>query len=210
MSTYQLYAPVGLTAENFESFQDLMEKQAAGSVSPEDVARFAERNVKDAFVQEPEPRPYLLMNKDVPGAYTRVIMWHAKGAAADDMSKRAMLFLDIVQGANGNLLQPRRFVLGSSAQCVIPYRMECCPGLSALVSYKQNGQLHAGLVENDRFTTPDHRDLFGIKSGKSNMVVDQEGSLLRHWQTHILRKVHACESLPTLGTPKRLGAFTPG
>lgn len=212
MSNYQLYAPIGLNAQNFGDFKNLLVQQAQDLMNPENIAGFATANAHEAYEPLPEPKPYMMRNPDVAGAYTRVLMWQAKGAAADDMNRKVALFMDVipVPGVQKQYsYQPRQYILGPGAQCVIPYRMSCCPGLSAVACYKQQNGLTAALFESEKFTTPDHRDIFGVKSGRGGILIDHDGAILRHWQNHVMRVDHDCGSSPHIAVSARLGAFRP-
>lgn len=217
MSTYKLYAPIALTAENFSDFVALLRENENETLNPDHIGGFAEKFNECAYVPVPEPKSYVMRNPDIDGAYLQALMWTAKDGAGDDMTKKALLFMDIFpNGKNDDgspkfRMEPRQYILGAGAQCVIPYKMSCCPGLSALAVFKQGGEMHPDLLENPKFVKGGNRDLFGLLSDDDNqgIRIDRDGGILDHWYKHVMHLEHSCHSHAKISIPPRLRRFTP-
>lgn len=217
MSTYVVYAPVELKATNFAGFKEILTSQANGNLSARLLSDFITTNQNDLMPPVKAEKNLIQRHATIAGAFTRTMMWKPQGADINDMSRAVMLFLDVLPDGTGpdgkpkHRYEPRQYIMGANAQCVIPYRLDCCPGLSALAFYKSGGQLNVALLEDDKYTTADHRDLFGVNRDSGESVkIDHDGHMLKHWQDHMLGTEHNCGGSAKIAFPeKRLGAFAP-
>jgi|GEM_PF-4513163 len=195
MHSYKLFTPIALTPGNFESFRALMQLQETGQLMPHHIADFADAHKRDAMIPIKGPQRLIQASRETPGAYTEMLMWRMPSVNERDPSKMTLLFLDIVPDGSDYAYVPRRWMVGSAVQAVFPYKMSCCPGLSALATYRQGGQIHPALLENAKFVTADYQDLFCLtKPGAQGIQVDEHGGLLSHWYDHVAGIDHQCHA----------------
>lgn len=206
MPEYKIYAPIAVTADNFEAFKALL---ALGqNVMPTRIAEFAAANGTNAFTEIKGPS-LLVIPGEQKGTYTQVRLFTSDKASPPAPSKMAALFLDVTDLGGGKFSsQPRQWLLGADVQALIPYKMSCCSGLSAIAAYKQGGKLQPALLENAKFVQLGRNDIFGLsKEGESGLKVDETGGMLKHWYTHLMRIQHNCASQARIAVPPRLLAF---
>ena len=212
MSSYSIYAPIALSQDNFADFVALREKTLNKTLQPTDISSFVERHQKDFFVEVSSGKPYVQMNSEKPGQYIQKRLWVHPQAAEGDISRSAVLTMDVVPNGtddNGKAkysIFPRQYMVGPNTQCVVPYRMSCCDGVSALAVYKQDGALHPDLIENESYTKERFRDLFriyGNDDGKG-IAVDISGEELKHLYMHIAGVSHSCSHHKMIYTPPAL------
>lgn len=179
---------------------------------PDQLAAFYNDFRNDAF-QRVQGKRQLRKHDSNPDAATETIMWSGNPSNPADPTKLAMLTWDIFpdgtdkEGKRRFAFQPRRWLLGSNVQAVILYEMSCCAGLSAIGTFKQNGKILPALFENQKFVTPDYRDLFKLSAPagtKSGLEIDHDGGILSHWYDHITDRPHDCQTRHALSMPGRL------
>lgn len=206
MSQYEVYRPIAITADNFRDFTSLL--SSGKGVMPTEISKFVTANENHAYREIIGPS-LLVVPGDNKGSYVQIRLFTADKSNPPVPSRMAALFMDILPLGDGKFSsQPRQWLLGQDVQAVIPYKMSCCSGLSAIAAYKQGGKLQPALLENAKFVLLSRTDLFSLaKPGESGLKVDPSGDVLRHWYTHLMRMEHDCGSHARITVPRQLPAF---
>lgn len=211
MSQYRIYPPLAITATNFAGFQKLLIRQSEGAADlPAAIAAYYEAHQADLLQEIKGPQLLVYPSAERDSDYSQVMMWGPQDADKPDFTRSALLFLDVTKTGDRFDPQPRQWILGPNAQVLIPYKMSCCTGLSAIAAFKHAGALTPALLENAAFTRPEHRDIFNLaaNNGSGGVMVDPAGDTLKHWHAHLVREAgHSCQHHAAIHTPARLRAF---